>query len=165
MKLTYAISCIVLSLSLSYQSVADSKAVIGWIEPVILLSENIHLKAKIDTGADNTSLHASDLKVFRKHGEDWVRFELQDQREKNYIIERPVVRYTLIKRRGVKSQERPVIHMKICLANQLREVEVNLTDRSSYNYKLLIGRSYLQGLFLVDSDRMFSVKPECKKVQ
>ncbi len=162
MRVTFSVFYLLLFIAPSYQSVADSKVVIGWVESAMLHAYDITLKAKIDTGADNTSLHATNLKIFRKMDKDWVRFELEDEREYVHTIERPVVRYTSIKRRGVASQERPVILLKICLDSKLREVEVNLTNRDSYNYKLLIGRSYLEGLFLVDSDRLFTAEPRCK---
>ena len=162
MRVTRSVFYLLLFLAPSYQSVADSKVVIGWVESAMLHTHDIALKAKIDTGADKTSLHATNLKIFRKMGKDWVRFELEDEREHVHTIERPVARYTSIKRRGVTSQERPVVLFKICLDSKLREVEVNLTNRDRYNYKLLIGRSYLEGLFLVDSDRMYTAKPTCK---
>ncbi len=161
MRLTYAMFYLLCSV-VSYQAVADSKAVIGWVEYASLHNRNISLKAKMDTGADNTSLHASNLKLISKKGEDWVRFELPDEVGGTHTIEQPVIRYTSIKRRGVSAQERPVILLKICVSNQLREVEVNLTDRSNYSYKLLIGRSYMEGLFLIDSASMYTVSPDCK---
>ena len=50
----------------------------------------------------------------------------------------------------------------ICLGNVYKEVEVNLEDRSKFNYQLLIGRSYLKNSFLVDASATFTLKPNCQ---
>lgn len=141
---------------------ADNKAVIGWVEPVMILPETILLQAKIDTGADHSSINASKLEKFHRQGSEWVRFQLNDRDGKLHLLEKPVLRNTLIKRRGIESQRRPVIRLGVCLHRQYRTIEVNLADRKSYNYKMLIGRSFLQGLFLVDSALMNRTSPECE---
>ena len=52
----------------------------------------------------------------------------------------------------------------ICLGTIYKEVEVNLVDRSHFNYQLLIGRNFLIDSFLVDPSLTFSTKPKCKSV-
>jgi hypothetical protein len=57
---------------------------------------------------------------------------------------------------------RPVIRLGICLGNVYKEVEVNLQDRSKFNYQMLIGRSYLKNSFLVDASATFTVETNCQ---
>ena len=140
---------------------ADNKPVIGWIEPVAVLPEGLILQAKIDTGADNSSIDAIDLKEYNQGDDTWVQFRVADDNGDRQLIKRPIVRYTTIKRRGVAPQERPVIQLNICLGEHSKVVEVNLANRKSYNYKMLIGRSFLEGLFIVDSDLVNSTTPGC----
>ena len=140
---------------------ANDKAIIGWIEPVTILPGAILLRAKIDTGADHSSLNAIQLKEFRRDGENWVHFQVVDENGNSHQLEKPVLRYTKIKRRGIEAQQRPVISLNICLHGRLREVDVNLANRETYNYKILIGRSYLQGLFIVDSETTNTTSPDC----
>ena len=59
------------------------------------------------------------------------------------------------------SQMRPVILLRICLGGVRKEAEVNLVDRSRFKYPLLIGRSFLAGDFLIDSDQTYLLKPLC----
>jgi hypothetical protein len=68
-----------------------------------------------------------------------------------------------IKQHGAESATRPVIRLGICLGNVYKEVEVNLQDRSKFNYQLLIGRSYLKNSFLVDASATFTIKTQCQK--
>jgi hypothetical protein len=66
-----------------------------------------------------------------------------------------------IKQHDAESVTRPVIRLGICLGTVYKEVEVNLEDRSKFNYQLLIGRSYLKNSFLVDASATFTLKPNC----
>ena len=141
---------------------AKDKPIIGWIEPVLINPGNIVIQAKIDTGADNSSLHASDLEEFYRDGQNWVKFNLKDHVGKRHVVEQPIFRYTKIKRRGVESQKRAVILLQTCLGQQLKKVEVNLTDRKNYEYKMLIGRSFLKDSFLIDVDEKNTTQPSCK---
>ena len=59
------------------------------------------------------------------------------------------------------SIERPVISLGICLGNIYRQVNVNLADRTNYNYTMLIGRDYLNGVYIVDVEIVHTTKPTC----
>ena len=73
-----------------------------------------------------------------------------------------VVRDVRIKRDYGKIQVRPVVMMSICVADVEKSVEVNLMNRKSKNYPLLLGRSFLKNDFLIDSTVTFLTKPTCK---
>ena len=68
-------------------------------------------------------------------------------------IERQIVRIVKIKRHNERPAQRPVIKMGICVGDVYKEVEVTITERSGFNYPLLIGRNFLKGSFLIDSAR------------
>ncbi len=128
------------------------------------------LKAKMDTGALTASLSAKDIETFTRDGEDWVRFRLATKGASNKVYEHKVARISKIKSRADEDEEetpeaarRPVVDLELCLGNVKRTVEVNLTDRSSFNYPLLIGAKALREFnAAVNPARRFTAdKPDC----
>jgi hypothetical protein len=140
---------------------ASAKQIIGIYESVSLPTEGLELKAKIDSGAKNTSLHALNINIFKQNGKDWVAFETVNEKGNMVSLSAPVHRIAKIKRHNAPSQSRPVIIAGVCIGNVLRNVEVNLIDRSKLNYPLLIGRSYIEGNFLIDVALSYTVQPNC----
>jgi hypothetical protein len=136
--------------------------VAGWVENVSLFPGNLKIKAKLDTGARNSSLNAKHIEEFERDGVKWLRFELKNWKGRTQSFEARVIRMTTIKQHETQSITRPVIRLGICLGNVYKEVEVNLQDRSKFNYQLLIGRSYLRNSILVDSSATFTVQPDCQ---
>ncbi|MFW2372747.1 MAG: ATP-dependent zinc protease [Gammaproteobacteria bacterium] len=152
---------LIISLTLFQICYASDKTVIGWIEPVAINNGQIVINAKIDTGADHPSITVYDLHAYRSSNSDWIRFNIIDATGKKHLIEKPVEKHTRIKRKAEKSERRPVIKLDICLANQRREMKVSVTSATGYKYKMLIGRSYLKDLFVVDSALKNTTQPEC----
>ncbi|WP_455366121.1 ATP-dependent zinc protease family protein [Kaarinaea lacus] len=143
--------------------IAREKQIIGWIENVTITNHNIILAAKIDTGAKHSSLNAPDLHLYSKKGESRVKFSLVSADGKKIEFDERVVRMAKIKRKGYRSQIRPVVLMKVCLADVIKEVEVNLVDRENFIYPMLVGRSYLRGGFIVDVSNKHMTEPQCSK--
>jgi len=130
------------------------------------------LKAKMDTGALTASLSAKDIETFTRNGEDWVRFRLATKDASNKVYEHKVARISKIKSRADEDDEdrevtevakRPVVDLELCLGDVKRTVEVNLTDRSSFNYPLLIGAKALRefGAAVNPARRFTADKPDC----
>jgi hypothetical protein len=140
----------------------DGMRVAGWIENVSIFPGNFKIKAKLDTGAKNSSLNAKHIEEFERDGDKWVRFTLKNWKERTESFEARVIRTATIKQHETQPVKRPVILLGICLGNGYKEVEVNLQDRSKFNYQMLIGRSYLRNLILVDSSATFTVQPNCQ---
>ena len=136
--------------------------VVGWVEKVSLFPGNLKIKAKLDTGARNSSLNAKSIEEFERDGQNWIRFKLKNWKGRTESIEARVIRTAIIKQHDSESATRPVILLGVCLGNVYKEVEVNLEDRSKFNYQLLIGRSYLKNSFAVDSSATFTVEPNCR---
>jgi hypothetical protein len=140
---------------------ATELTVIGWVERVVIFPEEFSLEAKIDTGADNSSIDAADWVSFRKDGKEWIRFSVRNNQYKKEMFEKPLIHYTRIKRKEAESLKRPVVQMDLCIGGKMISAPVNLADRNNYQYRLLIGRSALQGHFLVDSSQAHTSHPSC----
>lgn len=136
----------------------DSKRIIGAIENVRVVPPNIVLKARIDTGAKTTSIDARNITPFERDGKQWVRFVCMDG-EKEHTIEKKVMKTVQIKRHGEASQDRYVVKMRIILGDVSQLIPVNLNDRESYIYPVLIGRNFLRDFFIVDVAKKFQLKP------
>jgi len=143
--------CVLGCLSLLITSaLAEDKRLYGLHEHALLVDFEQLLEAKLDTGAKTASLHAYDIERFRRDGKSWVRFYLDETKEQ--LIERPLKRISRIKRRADdydeederSSSARPVIKLSVCMGNRVRQIEVNLTDRSAFRYPLLIGSDALK---------------------
>ena len=131
---------------------AAEPTVYGRYEYIQLPEIGETFKAKMDTGALTASLSARDIETFTRDGDEWVRFRLSGKDVSNKVYEHKVSRISKIKSRADEDEEndetsvakRPVIDLEMCLGNIKRTVEVNLTDRSSFNYPLLIGAKALR---------------------
>lgn len=140
---------------------AGRRQVAGWVENVTVFPGALKLRAKLDSGARTSSLHASRIERFERDGRSWVRFTLHNGAGEQVHIERPVIRSVTIKRHFGRRQTRPVINLTLCLGAVLKDTEVNLVDRSGFLYQLLIGRSFLKGDYYIDPGRTFRQPPRC----
>lgn len=127
---------------------AGEKTILGLSETVYLPELNLSAAAKLDTGAQTSSLNATDIRRFRRSGESWVEFRLPEA--DNILVQRPLARISRIKRRSgdidpsdKSYTTRPVIELDVCMAGRQRTIEINLTDRSSFEYPILIGSEAL----------------------
>lgn len=137
------------------------KLIVGHVENVRVFPGGLTLQAKIDTGADHSSLNAQAVERFVRGATTWVRFSLTDRENRSVVIERPVLRTARIRRHAGLVEERDVLLLGICLGSIFKEVEINIVDRSGLSYKMLIGRSFLNGDFLVDAGERFMLEPRC----
>ena len=152
---------ITLSIVLMLSPNVSAKDVIGWVENVGVSSSNTIVKAKIDTGADSSSLHCECITPYERDGDQWVRFTITDINDQSVSYEKKILRTTKVKRHFGEVQERIVVRMGICIGGQYGETDVSLVDRSGFNYSLLIGRKYLKDKFIVDPGETFMSSPQC----
>ncbi len=133
--------------------------IVGWKEWVALPELNLPaIKAKIDTGAATSSLHAYDIKYVSIKGVPYVRYNLHPV-QKNKKITRSCLSQ-LFGKRSVKSSSgqvrmRPVIKVTLKIGIFEWEIELNLTNRDSMGMRMLIGRQALSGRILVNSGHKF----------
>lgn len=131
--------------------------IIGENEKVALSEHKIVYKARIDTGATTCSLNAANIVEFVRDGKKWARFDLYNAKAKETItLEKPISRIASIKRHGTEDQRRVAVKLPIKLGPVEDVVEFTLTDRSKFEYPALIGRNFLSGNVLVDSNLSYT---------
>lgn len=128
---------------------------IGWRERISLPDFGLsRIRAKIDTGAQTSSLHASRPRFTQQDDGEWITFELYPRRRSRK--DSVHVSAKVVDRRWVRSSNgqrefRPVISTKLELGDEEWEVEFTLTNRDKMSYRMILGRSALRGRFIVDS--------------
>lgn len=144
----------------------DAKSIFGWVERVSLELDgtSIELKAKLDTGAKSSSLHADNVRSFKCDCDDGdhVLFDVSDAEGNIHTVKRKVKRYVKIKRHKSEYDRRPTVLMRVCIGAVSKEVEVNLVDRNRFLYPLLLGRTALIDDAIVDPGRTFLNSASCQ---
>ena len=133
--------------------------IIGWREWVALPSLGITaIKAKIDTGARSSALHAFDLEAFERDGRPMVRFSIhphQRSARQERVVEAQVVEHRRIRSSSGHEDLRPVILTEVELLGRRIQTELTLTNRDAMGFRMLLGRQALRGDFVVDPDHSF----------
>lgn len=137
---------------------------VGWVEKVRIYPANLVLQAKLDTGADSSSLDAASVVEFERKGREWVRFTVANRYGQSAVIEKEVRRTVLIKRHKGQHQRRKVVRMGICLGETYLETDVNLVDRRHFEYQMLLGRTFLAGNAVIDPAVTYTSEPRCKTI-
>ncbi len=140
-------------------SSSPSLPLIGWREWVALPHLNIsQIKAKIDTGARSSALHATEIHAWEHNQKPYVRFKIHpDQRCQKHCVEAiaPLLEYRRIRSSNGRQETRPVIMTSLAIADEIWPVEVTLTNRDDMGFRLLLGRQALRQRFLTDPGRSF----------
>ncbi len=129
--------------------------IVGWREWVALPDLGLPaVKAKVDTGAKTSSLHAFDLEPFREGGRERIRFTVHPVQENEHVVVRAVA--DVVDERSVVSSSgheelRVVIGTVLRLGDAAWPVELTLTDRRTMRLRMLLGRQALAGRILVDA--------------
>jgi len=138
------------------ETVDDASLIrIGWREWVGLPDLSIRLiKAKIDTGARSSCLHAFDIEPFTRGGEPWVRFDVHPIQRNDHLVKR--CEAVVFDRRHVRSSngvasERFVIQTTLVVVGQRVPIELTLANRDAMGFRMLIGREAIRSRFLIDS--------------
>ena len=139
---------------------SHSNTLVGWREWAQIPDIGVPwIKAKLDTGAQTSSIHAYDAEVFdHGGGEAWVRFRVrpwQKSVEDEVVVECPVHDQRKVRSSSGHVEERIVVQMPFVLGGREVTAEVTLTNRDQMGFRMLIGREALQHGFVVDSSRSF----------
>jgi hypothetical protein len=116
------------------------------------------IKAKLDTGARTSSLHAFDVDEVRHGGTSMVRFGIhpwQDTGEDAVVVELPIHDRRQVRSSSGHTEERVVVLMDVVLRGRAVTAEVTLTNRDEMGFRMLIGREALRQGFIVDAARSF----------
>lgn len=133
----------------------DGRLVLGINETASLPNLNLKIQAKLDTGAENSSVDARNIQFFERDGKKWVKFDLHRTSRGTVPMELPVKSIIKIKRPGLESTERPVVNLTATIGEITQSVPVSLTDRSQYQSPFLIGRSFMQDLAVIDVNQQY----------
>lgn len=136
-----------------------AQTVAGWREWVSLPGLGVGwIKAKLDTGARTSAIHAFDLEAFEKDGERWVRYAVhpwQDSDEDSVTCVSKVVDQREVRSSSGHVEERYVVCLEISMVGHRVAAEVTLSRRDEMGFRMLIGREALRQGFLVDPDRSY----------
>jgi hypothetical protein len=155
-----------------------SPRVVGWVEDVYVQAIGTEFQAKLDTGAKTSSIDAEIIDIVEYTPPDSadaatkdvktnvvgkIIFSVVDAHGKAKTLERDIIRFARIKRKGNAGFiRRPVVRMRFCLAGREIDDEVNLAVRDRFVYPILIGRNMLEkGGLVVDASRMLTSPSTC----
>lgn len=138
---------------------AEKKWIVGWREWVAIPALNLPaIKAKIDTGARTSALHAFYVEPDEANGASRVRFGIHPvQRRKDIAVhcEADILDQRVVSDSGGHRELRYVIEVEVTLGGNAWPVEVTLTDRDSMQFRMLLGRTAMRGRILVDPARSY----------
>ena len=125
--------------------------IIGGIETLYITPLKMPFQARIDTGAETSSIDVNNLKPFERKDKKWVSFDISNRKNgESYHFEKPVKRRTNIVRIG-EHEDRYVVTMNIKMGEEIIKADFTLAQRDKFSYQVLIGRNILNGRFIVDS--------------
>jgi hypothetical protein len=132
---------------------------LGWREWVSIPNLGIdRIKAKVDTGARTSTLHAFSLQPFRNNGQEKIKFDmhpLQHNTKKVISCEADVIDIRWVTDSGGHSEERYVIATPIVIGEHTWLIEITLTERDNMLFRMLLARNAIRGRFTVDPARSF----------
>ncbi|QDU98512.1 ATP-dependent zinc protease family protein [Lignipirellula cremea] len=141
---------------------------IGWREWLTLPDLEVdRIKAKIDTGARTSSLHAYNVEPIRRDGRDFIRFDIHPVQHNNSTIvtaEAELLEYRLIRSSSGAQSRRPVVVTHVLLHGHCWPIELTLANRDDMGFRMLLGRQAMRGRVVVDPSQSYlSGKPKRKK--
>jgi len=137
----------------------DSPAVAGWREWVALPDLEVSwVKAKLDTGARSSAIHAYDIVEFEHVGAPWVRFQIHPWQRSDLdtvSVALPIVDRRIVKSSTGHEEQRIVVRTVVRVLDIDLLAELTLANRDDMGFRMLVGREALRGAILVDPGRSY----------
>lgn len=147
----------------------EGQLILGRYEWIALPDAGVVFSARVDSGANTSSLHATDIQEFERDGQTWLRFntplENAAGEEQKIQLEAPLTRQVTI-RQASGSEERPVVQLRIQLGSWVQDAEFTLTNRGKMTHPALLGRRFFMDVALIDvASTYIQPKPELSSQQ
>ena len=145
------------------QAKSKVKPLMGWREWVLLPDLSpVPIKAKIDTGARTSALHAINLSATVRNGEQWAEFDvhpLQRSKASAARVAAMIRGHKTVRSSTGHSEERPVIRTTIRIGVHEFDIDLTLTSRDEMGFRMLLGRAAVRRRFWVDAGRSYLQSP------
>ncbi len=136
-----------------------TRPLLGWREWVALPDLGIsEIKAKVDTGAKSSCLHAFDVRVVAEGDQDWVHFvvhPVQGKSEPALPVKARLLEYRLVRSSSGHAESRPVIETSVKVGNRVWTIELTLTNRDEMGFRMLLGRTAISRRFWIDPSKSY----------
>ena len=139
----------------------DDKLTLGWREWVGLPELGLpEIKAKVDTGARTSTLHAFELHTFSEGGKPKVRFKMHPQQKNSQVVVccvADVIDKRFVTDSGGHREERLIISTPLTIGPWSWPIEMTLTARDNMMFRMLLGRTAIKGIAMVDPSRSYII--------
>ncbi len=135
----------------------EVRRVYGWKEWVTIEDKQERMRAKLDSGARTSSIHAEDIEEFERDGKRWIRFQTLSpgkEGDRKLEIVAPVQRIARVKNTNGTMERRFVVDLNFVIGTRKLREEFTLNDRRGLTCPVLLGRNALRLLGYVDCDRV-----------
>ncbi len=139
-----------------------NKITVGWREWLALPELGIDkIKAKVDTGARTSCIHAFRVEEFTQEEQVWVRFwvhPIQDDNNTEIQCQAKVIDQRTVTDSGGHQEQRYVIQTQLLIGGQQWPIEATLTNRDTMKFRMLLGRTAMAGRIVVDPELSYQTQ-------
>lgn len=136
------------------------KVIVGEVEKFYLAGPGLIYDARIDSGAETSSMDARNITRFERDGNNWVRFDVPVPDTDDFVtIEREISRRVrIIQSSTDESERRVVVELQFMIGNHRQQAEFTLTNREHLSHSVLVGRNILRDVMLIDVGKEFATE-------
>lgn len=136
------------------------KVIVGEVEKFYLAGPGLVYNARIDSGAETSSMDARNITRFERDGNSWVRFDVPVPNTDDFVtIEREISRRVrIIQSSTDESERRVVVELQFMIGNHRQQAEFTLTNREHLSHTVLVGRNILRDVMLIDVGKEFATQ-------
>lgn len=136
------------------------KVIVGEVENFYLAGPQLIYKARIDSGAETSSIDARNITRFERDGGNWVRFDVPVPGAEEFVtLEKEISRRVkVIQASADEAERRVVVELQFSIGDHQQVAEFTLADRSNLSYQALIGRNVLRDVMLIDVGKEYATE-------